>query len=86
MESVSVNVRIDFSAISAPCSVQVPVPRTAIKRPDLARVSARPDGMVYTVKISVQEVALLAPVIEVLACVYLPVYLDSTGRTVTTHV
>lgn len=75
-----------FLVISVLSSVQVPVLETATKRPDLARVSVRPDGMVNSVKISVQEVALLAPVIEALACAYLPVYLDSTGNTATNHV
>lgn len=86
MEIVSGNVRIDFLEISAPCSVLLPVLGTATGRPDLARVSARMDGTVNSVKSFVQEVALLAHVIETLAFVYLPVYLDSTGHTVTNHV
>lgn len=86
MEIVSGNVRIDFLEISAPCSVLLPVPGTATGRPDLARVSARMGGTVNSVRSFVQEAALLAPVIEALACAYLPVYLDSTGRTVINHV
>lgn len=86
MEIVSGNVQIDFLEISAPCSVLLPVLGTATGQPDLARVSAKMDGTVNSVKSFVQEAALLAPVIEALACAYLPVYLDFTGRSVTSHV
>lgn len=86
MATVKGYVWMDFLVNSALSSVLLPVPGTAIKRPDLARVSARRGGTVNSVKSFVQEVALLAPVIEALACAYLPVYLDSTGRTVTSHV
>lgn len=61
----------------------VPVPETATRSPDPVRVSVRPDGMAISVKISAQVAALLAPVIEALACVFLPVYPDSTGHTAT---
>lgn len=85
-ETVRGNVLMDFSVISALSSVQAPVPETATKRRDPARVSVRPDGMGNSVKSSVQWVALQAHVIETLAYAYLPVYLDCTGHSVTNHV
>lgn len=45
---------MDFSVISALSGVKVPVPETATKRRDPARVSVRPDGMGNSVKSSVQ--------------------------------
>lgn len=53
-ETVRGNVLMDFSVISALSGVKVPVPETATKRRDPARVSVRPDGMENSVKSSVQ--------------------------------
>lgn len=53
-ETVRGNVLMDFSVISALSGVKVPVPETATKRRDPARVSVRPDGMGNSVKSSVQ--------------------------------
>lgn len=53
-ETVRGYVLMDFTVISAVSSVQAPVPETATKRRDPARVSVRPDGMGNSVKSSVQ--------------------------------
>lgn len=53
-ETVRGNVLMDFTVISALSGVKVPVPETATKKRDPARVSVRPDGMGNSVKSSVQ--------------------------------
>lgn len=53
-ETVRGNVLMDFTVISVLSGVKVPVPETATKRRDPARVSVRPDGMGNSVKSSVQ--------------------------------